>query len=102
MSMIQGVDGLGDPVYKKLSEGWVLHRAEAQAIIQATQCLFKIAAKFQEKAQEAYRIQQFKGNSRLYGASGQILKAADQIQLITINAIRNKTKCQACHRWLGG
>ena len=102
MSMINGAEGSMDPGFQELRRGWILHRAEEVAIIQAVQCLYNIASKFQEEARVAYNANQFNGNSRLYGASGQILKAADQFQLITINAIRNKTKCQACHRWLQG
>ena len=49
---------------------------------------------FHGKVLKSYEKNKTRRNARLNGEAGQILKVADQAQLIVLNAIRPKVKCQ--------
>ena len=78
-----------------------MRRAEEVAILTVLERLLRLSEQFHERIRKTYKEQDISRNAMLNGEAGQILKMSDQAQLIILNAIRNKVKCQSCFRWVG-
>ena len=78
-----------------------MRRAEEVAILAVVERLLRISEQFNGRVLKTYRESNMSRNATLNGEAGQILKMSDQAQLIILNAIRNKVKCQSCFKWIG-
>ena len=94
---------LGGGAAPYVGGGWIVRRAEEVAILALVEKLLKTSEEFHGRVRRTYRDTpgRVSRNAALNGEAGQILKMADQTQLIILNAIRNKVKCQSCFKWIG-
>ena len=103
--LITGVQGEGfgeDDAIRALSSGWIIRRAEGTAIAAMIERLLDASKEFYVHAGEGGRQAKRKkrGYGRINWEAGKLLRVADQIQLVIMNALRNKMKCQMCKRWI--
>ena len=77
---------------QELGSGWIVRRAEETALLALMDKLLTASEGFHKRVGVAYGQRGFRRDARLNGEAGQILKVADQIQLIAMNAIRHKVK----------
>ena len=85
---------------QSLHAGWIFKRAEEPALLLCTERLLRLGADFQKKVRTDDRGRGHKGNTDINAEAGQMIRVVDQVQLCILNAIRHKTKCQNCFRWL--
>ena len=84
----------GGGALHEMGGGWIVRRAEETAVLALVEKLLRISESYHAKVLRAYELRKDKRDARLNGEAAQILRVADQVQLIILNAIRNKTKCQ--------
>ena len=96
MSLVETADGIsalgGGSTMQELGGGWIVRRAEETALLALMDKLLMASESFHKRVRVAYGERGFQRDARLNGEAGQILKVADQIQLIALNAIRYKVK----------
>ena len=93
-TLFVSTDGLG-PDVDILRNGWILRRSEEMAILMCIEKLTRVGADLCRAAQLAQEGGQTRGNAPLNSRCGQALRVCDQAQLIILNALRNKNRCQA-------
>ena len=79
---------------QEIGGGWIIRRAEEAALLMLVEKILRVSENFHGKVLKNYEKNKTRRNARLNGEAGQILKVADQAQLIILNAIRHKVKCQ--------
>ena len=87
MSQVRRCESIQEELFEEIGNGWIIRRAEEIAIFKCSQHLLNIGSKWLNAAKKAYDVDQYHANSRLYSSSGQILKAADQLQLVILKGL---------------
>ena len=98
LSQVMPVSGSGlgsHPDLTGLDDGWMLKRAEELAVVMCAHRLSEVTQTFARWVDQAVDGQQARhGHHEIYAKSGRMIKMCDHLQLIIMNALQNKTKCQ--------